>query len=75
MDWVQLVSFFGGIAALFFWGRSESRADNRQMLSLMQGIQQQIGAIQQEMKDFHGKLERQDAEFKAHILYEHKKGK
>jgi len=33
----------------------------------------QIDAIHQEMKDFHGKLERQDAEFKAHMLYHHDK--
>ena len=57
---------------LFLWCRSESRADNRQMLSMMQGIQAQIGAIQQEMKDFHGRLERQDAEFKAHLMHYHK---
>lgn len=28
-----------------------------------------LKVIHQEMKDFHGKLERQDAEFKAHLLY------
>jgi hypothetical protein len=31
-----------------------------------------LKSIQTEMKDFHGKLERQDAEFKAHMLYIHK---
>ncbi len=67
MDWIQFAVFFGGIAGLFFWSRSESRADNRQMLSMMQGIQQnalslqqsttaQLGAIQEEIKDFHGRL-------------------
>ncbi len=30
-----------------------------------------IEAIHQEMKDFHGRLERQDAEFKAYLMYEH----
>ncbi len=29
--------------------------------------------MMQESRDFHGKLERQDAEFKAHMMYEHKK--
>lgn len=28
-----------------------------------------IEAIQKEMADFHGRLERQDAEFKAHLHY------
>jgi len=60
MDWIQvLVIVFGNAAwvlPLFLWSRSESRADNRQMLSMMQGIQSQIIAIQQEIKDFHGRL-------------------
>jgi hypothetical protein len=69
MDWIQFAVFFGGIAGLFFWSRSESRADNRQMLSMMQGMQNTISAIKDEMKDFHGRLERQDAEFKSHFYY------
>lgn len=70
MDWLQvLVIVFGNVAwvlPLWMWNRSESRADQRQMLSIIQGIQQEI-------KDFHGRLERQDAEFKAHILQHHQK--
>jgi hypothetical protein len=31
-------------------------------------IHQEIRAVNQEMKDFHGRLERQDAEFKGHVL-------
>jgi hypothetical protein len=34
------------------------------MMDLLKGIDK-------EMKDFHGRLERQDAEFKAHLVYEH----
>lgn len=30
-----------------------------------------VEAIQQEIKDFHGRLERQDAEFKAHMMHLH----
>lgn len=66
MEWTQFIIFFSGIAGLFFWNRSESRADSRQMLSIIQ-------SIQTEMKDFHGRLEKQDAEFKAHMMYEHGK--
>ena len=79
MEWLQVfVIVFGNTAwmlPLWLWNRSESRQDNRQMLSMMQGIQAQIGAIQSEIKDFHGRLERQDAEFKAHVLYTHNEGK
>lgn len=72
MDWTTSVStiltlMIGNAAIifpLFLWNRSESRTDNRRVLDL-------IEAINKEMKDFHGKLERQDAEFKAHLLYLH----
>jgi len=77
MDWLQvLVITFGNVAwvlPLWLWNRTESRADQRQMLSIIQQIQQDSKAFQlamaQESKDFHGRLERQDAEFKAHLQY------
>jgi hypothetical protein len=37
------------IIPLWLWNRSESRADNREIIAL-------INAIQTEMKDFHGRL-------------------
>lgn len=46
---------------MFLWARAESRADIRMMLGMIDGIQK-------EMKDFHGRLERLDAEFKAHLM-------
>lgn len=33
----------------------------------------QIDAIHMEMKDFHGRLEKQDADFKNHMIYLHNK--
>lgn len=39
--------------------------------SILNGIQNEVKSIQQEMKDFHGRMERQDAEFKAHLMYSH----
>lgn len=62
MDWTQVLAIVGSNMVLFLWARAESRADTRMMLGIVTGIQT-------EMKDFHGKLERQDAEFKAHILH------
>lgn len=65
MEWQQVLALIIGNAAvivpLFVWNRSESRADMRHILSI-------IDAIQKEMKDFHGRLERHDAEFKAHVM-------
>lgn len=31
----------------------------------------QIQAIQDEIRDFHGRLERMDADFKNHLIYHH----
>lgn len=56
MDWIQFVVMLGTFAGLFFWNRSEGRADQRLMLSLMQGIEANIRSIDKEMKDFHGRL-------------------
>jgi len=64
MDWIQFIIFIGSTVGLFFWNRSESRSDMRHMMTIMDGIQK-------EMKDFHGRLERQDAEFKSHLMFYH----
>lgn len=53
MDWFQVMVIVFGNAAwtipMWLWARAESRADNRAMMAMIQ-------AIQQEMKDFHGRL-------------------
>jgi hypothetical protein len=56
MDWVQFALFLISIGGMFAWlradialNRSESSADRRDLLSLMR-------QIQEEMKDFHGRL-------------------
>jgi len=49
MDWMQFTIFIGSTVGLFFWNRSESRSDMRQILGM-------IDAIQKEIKDFHGRL-------------------
>lgn len=56
MDWIQftilyvtILGFIGSLITVILWGRSESSADRRDMMSL-------IKAIQDEMKDFHGRL-------------------
>lgn len=64
-QWYQILGLFLANAGLIAWFRSESRSDWRHMDAKMEAFQQ---ALQAEMKDFHGRLERQDAEFKAHLL-------
>ena len=49
MDWTQFIIFVIGVFGMFFWNRTESRADQRMALSI-------LDAINKEMKDFHGRL-------------------
>lgn len=63
MDWTQVLTVLGSIlimfsttVAMFKWARSEAREDRAQNTQILIAIQQQINAIHQEMKDFHGQL-------------------
>ena len=49
MDWTQVIVILGTNLAMFLWSRAESRSDHRMAISMIQ-------AIQQEIKDFHGRL-------------------
>jgi len=53
MNWIQVVTIvganFGLMLVLFLWLRSEANADRRDICGL-------IKEIQNEMKDFHGRL-------------------
>ncbi len=71
MEWVQVLTIIGSTLGMVLWVRSESNADRREAAADRRDILQLIRKIDDEMKDFHGKLERQDAEFKAHLMYHH----
>lgn len=53
MDWTQFATFLIAnivfTLTLWLWNRAESRNDSRAIVAL-------ISAIQQEIKDFHGRL-------------------
>lgn len=51
--WVQVLSLFLANAGLIIWFRAESRSDWRHMDSKLDTLTK---AIQEEMKDFHGRL-------------------
>ena len=85
MDWIQFTIFAGGVFGIFFWSRSESREDIRhldEMLASNRALLHEMHkestewriAMLNESKDFHGRLERQDAEFKSHLLHCHSMG-
>lgn len=47
--WLQLLTVVGANLAMFMWSRSEARHDQSEMRLILK-------AIQDEMKDFHGRL-------------------
>lgn len=49
MEWTQFLIMLVTVAGLFFWNRTESNNDRRDMVNL-------IKSIEKEMKDFHGRL-------------------
>lgn len=59
----------GTTITLFLWARSEARADQQEIREEFRHFSNMMA---QEVKDFHGKLERQDAEFKAFLMNKNK---
>ena len=49
MEWIQLITVVGANLAMFMWARSEARHDQAETRLILK-------AIQDEMKDFHGRL-------------------
>ena len=56
MDWIQFIIFVTGIFGLFFWNRSESRADIRHMDTKLEATRELVRAIYDESKSFHARL-------------------
>jgi len=60
MDWAQVLFLFFANASLIVWFRAESRADWRHMDNKLEAFKIEatamIKAIQDEIKDFHGRL-------------------
>jgi hypothetical protein len=67
MEWIQFSIFFVGVVGLWFWNRTESRADNRHMdnqlknyRDLILEVHKETAALimgmRDEMKDFHYRL-------------------
>ncbi len=60
MDWTQVLAIIGANIGIFFWLRTESAADRRQIqqenAADRRDLLQLIREIKDEMKDFHGRL-------------------
>jgi hypothetical protein len=53
MEWIQFFILIVTVGGLFFWNRSESNSDRRDMMNMIKAIHNEIYT---EMKDFHGRL-------------------
>lgn len=60
MDWIQFTIFILGnmvfTLTLWLWNRSEAKADRREACADRRDILSLIRSIDQEIKDFHGRL-------------------
>lgn len=60
MDWSQILTIVGAHIAIFLWLRTETRADHKRALDLIEAIKDDVKNFNQkfydESKDFHGRL-------------------
>lgn len=56
MLWEQFALFLLSAFGMFFWNRSESRADIRHMDAKLESTRELVRAIHNESKDFHNRL-------------------
>ncbi len=56
MDWIQFIIFLSAMAGMFTWLRSDIQQQRTESASDRRDILTIIREIQQEMKDFHGRL-------------------
>ncbi len=46
----------GAMIAMMLWVRGEANSDRRDIVNLIIAIKEDVSAIREEMKDFHGRL-------------------
>lgn len=56
MGYIEFFSLLATLIGMFFWNRSESRADIRHMDAKLESTRELVRAIHDEMKDFHNRL-------------------
>jgi hypothetical protein len=73
------VAIVGTVIAMFFWVRSEANNDRREFQHIQREDRKDllalIKAIEFEIKDFHRRLEQQNAELKSYLMNQAKEHK
>lgn len=79
MDSAQILTVFAVVAAnlgtvitLYIQTDNKIESNRKEITSVIESNRKEttamINAIREDIRDFHGKLERQDAEFKSHLM-------
>jgi hypothetical protein len=56
MNYIEFFSLLATLIGMFFWNRSESRADIRHMDAKLDSTRELVRAIHDEVKDFHSRM-------------------
>lgn len=60
MEWTQFIILIVAMGGMFFWNRTEARADSRHFDQETKELRREmidiLRSMDQEMKDFHGRL-------------------
>lgn len=79
MDWTQFITVFaiigtnlGTVIALYLQTDRKIEDHRKETNSILEAIRQDMKEFHKEIMGFHGRMERLDTEFKAHIMHMHK---
>lgn len=68
MDWMQFLILFSSMLGIWLTSRADWRKTDVKIEAHRTETNTILRAIQDEMKDFHGRLEKQDMEFRMRFL-------
>lgn len=71
MDWIQFGILLISLGSMFMWLRSDINLNRTEAAADRRDLLQIIREIQAENKDFHGRLERHDTEYKSQMMHYH----
>lgn len=67
MEWTQFLVLFITLIGFLWISRVDAKKNEESVAQLRRDMIDVMHSIDKEMKDFHGRLERQDAEFRTRL--------
>lgn len=68
MEWVQLIIFLATIVGLWFWQRTESRADNRRVEDWLKTQRELIAEVYKEGAEWRREMAKEQKDFHYRLL-------